>query len=112
MAEKIVSYVKGARIAPRKVRVVIDHIKGKTAEEALTILKFMPKKAAYILYKMLYAAVANAENQGVDIDRLIVANVTADDGMRMKRIKPRAMGRAYRILKRFSNIKVTMKIGR
>ncbi len=112
MADEIVSYMKGAHIAPRKVRVIIDHVKGKNAEDALTILKLMPKKAAAILYKILYGSVANAENRGIDIDRLIVSNITANDGMRIKRIKPRAMGRAYRILKRFSNIKVTMKIGR
>ncbi len=112
MAEKLVSYLKGARISPKKVRPVIKHVKGKDVEQALALLKFMPRKAASILYKMVSDSVANAENQGIDIDRLVVTNITADDGKRIKRMRPRAMGRAFRILKRLSNIKVTLSIGR
>lgn len=97
---------KYIRIAPRKVRVIVPAIKGKKVEEALSILQFMPKKGARILQKVLHSAVANAEQNKVDVDTLVVKRVLVDGGPMLKRFMPRAMGRAYPILKRTSHITV------
>ncbi|MBT8762887.1 50S ribosomal protein L22 [Desulfohalobiaceae bacterium Ax17] len=98
---------KYVRISPRKARLVAEIIKGKPVEEALNILKFTPKKAARIINKVLNSALANAEqNYSLDIDNLYVKQVRVDGGPSWKRIQPRAMGRAYRILKRTSHITV------
>lgn len=101
---------KYMRISPRKVRLVAENIKGKPVEEALNILKFTPKKGAEMLSKVLYSAVANAEQiPGVDVDTLRVDTVKVDEGPTWKRIQPRAMGRAYRIRKRTSHITIVVK---
>ncbi|MFW5497949.1 MULTISPECIES: 50S ribosomal protein L22 [unclassified Maridesulfovibrio] len=101
---------KYMRISARKVRLVAENIKGKPVEEALNILKFTPKKGAEMLSKVLYSAVANAEQiPGVDVDSLCVDIVKVDEGPTWKRIQPRAMGRAYRIRKRTSHITVVVK---
>lgn len=97
---------KYIRIAPRKVQVIIPTIKGKKVEEAISILQFMPKKSARILQKVLHSAVANAEQNKVDIDTLVVKTVMVDSGPTLKRFMPRAMGRATPILKRTSHITV------
>ena len=98
-----------ARISPQKCRLVADAVRGKTVESALQILGFMPKKGAAIVKKVLESAVANAEhNHGADIDELKVAKVFVDEGPTMKRIMPRAKGRADRILKRSSHITVVV----
>ncbi len=97
---------KYIRIAPRKVQVIIPTIKGKKVEEAISILQFMPKKSARILQKILHSAVANAEQNKVDIDTLVVKTVMVDSGPTLKRFMPRAMGRATPILKRTSHITV------
>jgi large subunit ribosomal protein L22 len=98
---------KGARISAQKARLVVDQIRGKTIDEALQILSYSPKKAASLVKKVLESAVANAEhNNGFDIDELKVATVFVDEGTTMKRIKPRAKGRADRILKRSCHITV------
>ena len=97
------------RIAPRKVRIVTELVKGKSAEEALTILKFLPKKAARLVSKTLQSAVANAEqNPNVDVDTLYIKRIYVDGGPSMKRWRARAMGRATRILKRSSHITVVL----
>ena len=99
-----------ARISPMKLRLPISEVKGKNAEQALTLLKFMPLKAAGIMYKTLQSAIANAEhNNEVDVDKLIVKNVLVDQGPSMKRFRPRARGRASRILKRTSHITVIVE---
>ncbi|WP_432735573.1 50S ribosomal protein L22 [Maridesulfovibrio sp. FT414] len=101
---------KYMRISARKVRLVAENIKGKPVEEALNILKFTPKKGAEMLSKVLYSAVANAEQiPGVDVDSLRVDTVKVDEGPTWKRIQPRAMGRAYRIRKRTSHITIVVK---
>ncbi len=101
---------KYMRISPRKVRLVAENIKGKPVEEALNILKFTPKKGAEMLSKVLFSAVANAEQiPGVDVDSLLVDTVKVDEGPTWKRIQPRAMGRAYRIRKRTSHITIVVK---
>ncbi|MBI4490764.1 MAG: 50S ribosomal protein L22 [Deltaproteobacteria bacterium] len=98
------------RLSPRKVRLVVDQIRGKGVEEALSILKFVPKRSAAIVAKALRAAVANAEGtQSVDVDRLYVKRVTVDEGGMWKRFMPRAMGRATRIRKRLSHITVVVE---
>lgn len=101
---------KFVRISARKVRLVADNIKDKPVEDALNLLKFTPKKAAGVLEKVLYSAVANAEQQpGVDVDNLKVSQVLVNEGPTWKRIRPRAMGRAYRVRKRTSHITVVVK---
>jgi len=99
-----------ARISPFKLRLPISEIKGKNAGQALTLLKFMPLKAAGIMYKTLQSAIANAEhNNEMDVDNLVVKNVIVDHGPSMKRFRPRARGRAARILKRTSHITVVVE---
>ena len=98
---------KYMRVSPRKARLVADNIKGRGVEEALNILRFTPKKSAELIRKVLSSAVANAgQLPGVDIDTLKVSQVIINEGPTWKRIMPRAMGRAYRILKRTSHITV------
>ena len=97
------------RIAPRKARLVTDLIKGKPVEEALTILRFVPKKAARLVDKTLRSAVANAEqNPNIDVDTLYIKRIFVDGGPTMKRWRARAMGRATRIIKRTSHITVIL----
>jgi large subunit ribosomal protein L22 len=99
--------LSGAMISAQKARLVADQIRGKSVEEALDILLFSPKKAASIIKKVLNSAIANAEhNEGADIDELRVSTIFVDEGMTMKRIKPRAKGRADRILKRTCHITI------
>ena len=100
---------KYIRIAPRKVQVIIPAIKGRKVEDAISILQFMPRKGARILQKVLHSAVANAEQNKVDIDTLVVKTVLVDGGPTLKRFMPRAMGRAYPILKRTSHITVLLE---
>ena len=99
--------LKGARLSAQKARLVADQIRGKDVGEALNILSFSPRKGAAILKKLLNSAIANAEhNDGADVDDLKVSKVFVDEGMTMKRIKPRAKGRADRIFKRSCHITV------
>jgi large subunit ribosomal protein L22 len=101
------SRLKGAQISAQKVRLVADQIRGKAVGEALEILQFSNKKAADLVKKILDSAVANAEhNEGADIDELKVSTVFVDEGTTMKRVKPRAKGRADRVLKRSCHITV------
>ncbi len=100
------AFLRSAKISPIKVRAIIDLIKGRSVDEALVLLKYSNRKAAFILRKLLESAVANALDQGMDVDGFRVLNVTADDGIRLKRYRARAMGRAGRIIKRTSNITV------
>ena len=98
-----------ARTSPQKARLVADQIRGLHVEKALEVLSYSPKKAADLMKKVLESAIANAEhNDGADIDELRVAKVFVDEGPTMKRIKPRAKGRADRVLKRSSHITVVV----
>ena len=98
---------KFARGSAQKARLVVDQIRGLQVEKALEILDFSTKGAADLVKKVLNSAIANAEhNEGADIDELFVKTIMVDDGPTMKRIKPRAKGRADRILKRTSHITV------
>lgn len=97
------------RISPRKARLVTELIKGKPVEEALTILRFVPKKAARLVDKTLRSALANAEqNPNIDVDTLYIKRIFVDGGPTMKRWRARAMGRATKILKRSSHITVIL----
>ncbi|BDM66155.1 50S ribosomal protein L22 [Shewanella sp. NFH-SH190041] len=98
-----------ARTSPQKARLVADQIRGLPVSKALEILTFSPKKAAVLVKKVVDSAIANAEhNEGADIDELKVAKVFVDEGPVMKRIMPRAKGRADRIIKRTSHITVVV----
>ena len=100
---------KYVRISPQKVRQLVGTIKGQPVESALHKLKFMPQKSAGILEKIIRSAVANADTSAdVDIDLLVVRNITADQGPTLKRWKARARGRGTRILKRTSHITVIL----
>ncbi len=104
---EVAATLRGARMSAQKARLVADQIRGKKVEEALDILAFSTKKGAAIVKKVLESAVANAEhNEGKDIDDLAVSTIFVDEGMTMKRIRPRAKGRADRILKRSCHITV------
>ncbi|USH02711.1 50S ribosomal protein L22 [Grimontia kaedaensis] len=98
-----------ARISPQKARLVADQVRGKNVAQAIELLTFSDKKAADLIKKVLESAIANAEhNEGADIDDLSVAKIFVDEGPIMKRIMPRAKGRADRILKRSSHITVVV----
>lgn len=100
---------KYIRISPQKARLVADVVRGMGVDQAITTLKFMPKKGAGILRKVLESAVANAtQNDQVDVDNLVIKQITIDGGPSLKRIRPRAMGRATRIIKRTSHITVVL----
>ncbi|MFQ5509695.1 MAG: 50S ribosomal protein L22 [Leptospirillia bacterium] len=100
---------KYQRIGARKVRMVVDVIRGAGAEDALSRLKFMPQKAARMVEKVLKSAVANAEDREVgDVDELVVTRAWVDQGPTLKRIRARAQGRANRILKPTSHITIVV----
>ena len=104
---EVSAVLKGARLSAQKARLVADQIRGKGVEEALELLTYSPKKGAELILKVLNSAIANAEhNEGVDIDELKVSSIYVDEAMTLKRIRPRAKGRADRILKRSCHITV------
>jgi len=106
-ARAVARYV---RVSPRKARLVVDLIRGKAATEAETILKFTPRGAAEVVGKVLHSAIANAEkNLKIRPETLYVSATYVDEGPTLKRIRPRAMGRAFRINKRTSHITVVVK---
>lgn len=98
------------RIAPRKIRIVIDLIRGKNVGEAFAILKHTPKVGAEVLEKVLKSAVANAEhNYDLNTDALYVSQAFVDQGPTLKRIHPRSRGQAFKILKRTSHVTLAVK---
>ncbi|PYZ95651.1 MULTISPECIES: 50S ribosomal protein L22 [Alteribacter] len=100
---------KQVRIAPRKVRLVVDLIRGKKVGEAISILRHTPKTASPVVEKLVNSAIANAEhNYEMEPDNLVVSQVFVDEGVTLKRFRPRAMGRASRINKRTSHITVVL----
>jgi len=100
---------KFARISDRKARIVLEQIKGKGVEEAAAILQYSPRYGAYLIGKVLNSAAANAEeNHGLDRSELFVEEVIANQGPTLKRIQPRAKGRAYRINKKMSHITIIL----
>ena len=109
---EVAARLKGAWISAQKARLVADQVRGKPVEEALSLLEFSTKKAAQIVKKILDSAIANAENnEGADVDELKVSSIFVDEGMTMKRLRPRAKGRADRIFKRSCHITVKVADG-
>ena len=99
------AYLRYIRISPRKVQIVCDLIRGKNVGTAMAILMQTPKAASEPLVKLLKSAVANAENNfGMDVEKLVVSQVFATPGPILKRMRPRAQGRAFRINKRTSHV--------
>ena len=99
-----------ARISSRKVKIVIDMIRNKPVDVAMGILKNTPKAASELLIKLLASAVANAENNhNMDKNNLYIAEIYANQGPTLKRVRPRAQGRAFRIRKRTSHITIVLK---
>ena len=104
------AYLRYARISPRKVQIVLDLIRNQDAEKAMAILKHTPKAASELLVKLLASAIANAENNhNMDKTKLYVSECFVCPGPIMKRIRPRAQGRAFRVLKRSSHITLVLK---
>ncbi|WP_343183989.1 50S ribosomal protein L22 [Buchnera aphidicola (Ceratovacuna keduensis)] len=100
---------KKANSSSQKIRLVSNLILGKNVSLAIEILKFNRKKASNLIIKVLYSAIANAEhNYGLDVDKLKIVRINVDNGPVMKRMMPRAKGRADRILKRTSHIKIVV----
>lgn len=107
MPKEVKAVAKFVRIAPRKVRVVIDLIRGKDVADAFAILKFTPKRGSKFIEKVLKSAVANAENNfDLDAEKLFVSSCFVDQGPTLKRIHPRSRGQAFGILKHTSHITV------
>lgn len=106
-AKAVAKYI---RIAPRKIRVVMDLIRGKNIGEEFAILKYTPKVGADVIEKVLKSAVANAEhNNDMNVDNLFISAAYVDQGPTLKRIHPRSRGQAFKILKRSSHVTVVVK---
>ena len=109
-----IAKLRNIRVTPMKARRVVNLIRGKQATEALGILKFAPQSASEPIYKLVASAVANAQVNGeaagaiVDVDDLIISKAFVDEGVTLKRFRPRAQGRAFRINKRTSHITVVV----
>jgi len=97
------------RTAPRKLRLMADLIRGKDVNEAISILRFTPRRASKIMGKLLRSAVANAEDNDMDADNLFVSSVYVDQGPSFKRWRARAMGRAVMIKKKTSHVTVVVQ---
>ena len=97
------------RISPQKARLIANLVRGNHVESAINSLRFMPQKGAAIIRKVLESALANArQNDSIDVDTLYIKTIFVDGGPMLKRIMPRAMGRANRILKRSSHITIVV----
>lgn len=108
--QEAVASLNFARISPRKVKIVADLIRGKDVNEALSIVKFTPKASSEIIEKLLKSAMANAENNhNMDSKNLYVAEIYANQGPTLKRIRPAAKGSAVRIRKRTSHITIKLR---
>ncbi|WP_293390670.1 50S ribosomal protein L22 [Nevskia sp.] len=104
--------LKFVRLSPQKARLVADQVRGQKVDQALNLLKFSRNRASGILLKVLESAIANAENNnGADVDELKISEIFVDEGPTMKRIRPRAKGRADRILKRTSHVTIRVSDG-
>ena len=111
MAEPVRAQARYVRIAPDKIRQVVRHLPGRTVEDARNVLRLSDKGAALPILKVLDSAIANAEhNHDLDADDLVVMTAFADEGPTLRRFRPRAMGRAYRVRKRTSHITITVGV--
>lgn len=104
--------VKHIRGSARKIRQVIDLIRGMNAVEAMNFLKFINKRPTYYVAKVLHSAVANAKSKGLDAEALVISKITADEGPRWKRYRAATFGRAGEILKKTSHIKIELDLGK
>lgn len=102
------AHLSNYRQSPRKTRLVAELVKGKSVSEALTMLKFLDKRAAAPVAKLISSAVANAEKQGEDVLRLVITNITVNKGLVQTRYMPRAFGRAAPVRHRMSHVTVTL----
>ena len=103
------AYLKGTRLSPQKAALVADQIRGKKIDEAMDFLTFNKQKGSAVIKKLLESAIANAENNNnSDIDKLSVKSIIVNQGMRLKRMKPRARGRADRIIKPTCHIEIIL----
>jgi len=102
---------KFIRMSPQKARLVVDLIRGKSAGEAINILRFTKKRAAHEIEKVLHSAISNAEqkSENLDVDRLVIAQAYINEGSRTKRIRPAPQGRAYRYQRRTSHITLVVE---
>ena len=106
------AYLKGTRLSPQKAGLVANAIRGKTVQEAMDFLVFNKQKGSAVIKKLLESAIANAENNNyADIDMLSVKSIIVNQGMRLKRMKPRARGRADRIIKPTCHIEIILAEG-
>ncbi len=104
------AHARYVRIAPRKVRIVINLVRGKPVKEALDILKFVPKRASRVVEKLIRSAVANAtHNHEMDEARLFIEQAYVNEGPVMKRVRPEMRGQAFPILKRMSHVTVVLR---
>jgi len=103
------AYLKGSRLSPQKAGLVANEIRGKSVQDAMDFLAFSKQKAASVIKKLLEPAIANAENNNnLDIDTLEVKSILVNQGMRLKRMRPRARGRADRIIKPTCHIEIIL----
>lgn len=108
-ATEVKAVLRYVRISPTKIRKIVGAVKGQPVEKGIHTLQFMPQKAAGIVEKIVRSAVANADQKAdIDVDALVIRNITADQGPTLKRFRARARGRGSRILKRTSHITVTL----
>ena len=109
-SQSVKAVAKYIRMSPHKIRRVIDQIRGRSYQEALMILEFLPYDAGAPIWQVVHSAAANANhNYGLDKKKLIVEEIIANEGPKLKRIRPRAQGRAYKILKPTCHITVVMR---
>ena len=103
------AYLKGTRLSPQKAGLVANEVRGKSVQEAMDFLVFNKQKGSAIIKKLLESAIANAENNDkADIDLLVIKSIIVNQGMRLKRMKPRARGRADRIIKPSCHIEIIL----
>ena len=108
--KQVKTVAKYIRMSPYKVRRVLDQVRGRSYQESLMILEFLPYNAVGPIWQVVHSAAANANhNYGLDKKKLIIDEIFADEGPKLKRIRPRAQGRAYKILKPTCHITVVMK---
>ena len=103
------AYLKGTRLSPQKAGLIANEVRGKSVQEAMDFLVFNKQKGSSIIKKLLESAIANAENnEKADIDLLMIKSIIVNQGMRLKRMKPRARGRADRIIKPTCHIEIIL----
>ena len=109
-SQSVKAKAKYIRISPHKIRRVIDQIRGRSYQEALMILEFLPYQASGPVWQVIHSAAANAKhNHGLNKKKLVISKIFADEGPKLKRIRPRAQGRAYKILKPTCHITVIIE---